>query len=348
MQGQPSQFVHISTWTIVRVFLVAALIGLAYVIRDILAALLFAIIIASALEPGIAWLKRHRVPRIVSVVALYLAIACVALFFIYLVFPLLLEDAISLVRTFPLLQEQFVAVVEHLNIASLSPFLTDKIPEFLVSPGAYLQRFGGGVVGFITSVFGGIFTFFLIVVFSFHLAIQERGIENFIRLIVPVRQERYIVNLWERAQRQLGRWFRAQLLLGAIVGILTFFGLTFLGIPNALFFAMLAAAFEIIPVAGPILASIPPIAAAFFLSPFLGVFTVGLYILVQQLESNVIVPVVMQRSVGLNPLVVVLALLIGVNIGGLFGALLAVPVVAVAAELIDDWDKRKRLAPDET
>lgn len=347
MQGVTPQFVHISTWTIVRVFLVVAAIALAYAIRDILAALLFAVIIASALEPGILWLKRHRIPRIVSVVALYLAIAGAALFFIYLVFPLLLEDAIGLVRTFPLLQEQFVGVVEHLNIAPLSPFLTEKIPELLASPGTYLQRVGGGVVGFITTVFGGIFTFFLIVVFSFYLAIQERGIENFLRLIAPVRQERYIVNLWERAQRQLGRWFRAQLLLGAIVGVLTFFGLTFLGIPNALFFAMLSAVFEIIPVAGPILASIPPIAAAFFLSPFHGLLTVGLYVLVQQLESHVIVPVVMQRSVGLNPLVVVLALLVGVNIGGLFGALLAVPVVAVAAEVIDDWDKRKRLLPGE-
>ncbi|MEK7560510.1 MAG: AI-2E family transporter, partial [Patescibacteria group bacterium] len=194
----------------------------------------------------------------------------------------------------------------------------------------------------VSGIFGGIFTFLLVVVISFYLAIQQRGIENFLRLIAPVKYEAYLIDLWERSQKQLGRWLRAQILLGAIVGLAIFIGLTILGMEHALLFAIMAAVFEIIPVAGPLLASIPPLIAAFLSDYTLGLMILALYVGVQQLESHVIVPLIIRRSVGLNPLVVVLALLIGGKLGGIFGILLSVPIAAVAVELIKDWDKKKR------
>ena len=115
-----------------------------------------------------------------------------------------------------------------------------------------------------------------------------------------------------------------------------------MGVRHALTFAILAGIFELIPVAGPIFAAVPAVAVAFLSSPLLGLIVVGLYILVQQFESNVIVPVVMQKAVGLSPLIVVLALLVGARVGGFFGLLLAVPITAIVAEVVNDWDKKKR------
>ena len=132
------------------------------------------------------------------------------------------------------------------------------------------------------------------------------------------------------------------MLLGAIVGVLIFFSLTFIGMENALLFAVLAGFLEIIPVAGPILAAIPAVLIAFLQEPTYALLVIGLYIAVQQIESNVIVPVVMRQAVGLSPLVVLIALAVGAQLGGIIGIILAVPVTVIIAELISDWDKKKR------
>lgn len=326
----------------IRFFLIIITLVAVYLVRDTLVALLFAVIFASAIEPVIAWLKAYRIPRILSVVLIYLGIFLSFFLFVYLIIPLLLEEIRTLSTEYPLLREQIRQSVQD---AGSLPFFPDirLDPEALfILPAQYAERLGGGIISFASIVFGGIFSFVLIVVFSFYLAAQERGIEAFLRLVTPLKHEAYAIDLWERSQRKLGRWFRSQLLLGAIVGILLFFGLTLLGVPNAFFFALLAAMFEIIPVVGPILAAVPAVIIALLVSPLLGLLTAFLYIAVQQMESHVIVPVIMRRAVGLSPLIVVLALVIGGTLGGIFGILLAVPVTVIGAELLEDWDKKKR------
>lgn len=326
----------------VRFFLIAMAIMAIYLVRDTLIALLFAVIFASAIEPVIEWLKQYRIPRLLSVVLIYLIILLAFFLLIYLIIPLLLEEVRTLAVGYPALQEQ---IRQSVTEAGSLPFFPDirLDPDVLLTlPTQYAERLGGGIISFASVVFGGIFSFVLITVFSFYLAAQERGIEAFLRLVTPLKHEAYAIDLWERSQRKLGRWFRSQMLLGAIVGILIFFGLTLLGVPNAFFFAILAALFEIIPVAGPILAAVPAVIVAVLVSPLLGLLVGLLYVAVQQMESHVIVPVVMRRAVGLSPLIVVLALVIGGTLGGIFGILLAVPVTVIGAELLDDWDKKKR------
>lgn len=342
MPNKDVQYLGITTWTMVRFFLVVIGILAIYLVRDTLVALIFAVIVASAIEPVIEWLKAYRVPRILSVVLIYIAIGAALFFLIYLIVPLVLEELHTLSTGYPVLQEQIRQGVKE---AGTLPFLPDieLDPEALFTlPDQYVTRLGGGVISFVSMIFGGIFSFVLITVFSFYLALQERGIETFLRLVTPLKHEAYAIDLWDRSQRKLGRWFRSQMLLGAIVGILIFFGLTLLGVPNAFFFALIAAMFEIVPVAGPILAAVPAVVVSLLIAPFLGLLVALLYFLVQQTESHVIVPVVMRRAVGLSPLIVVLALVIGGTLGGIFGILLAVPLTVIGAELLDDWDKKKR------
>lgn len=334
------QHFNISTWTIVKFLGILLLLGVIYLIRDIVIALIFAIVVASAMEPAIEWLKARRVPRILGVIIIYAALGALFFFGVYLIVPLLFEEFRNISLTYPALQEQAVDGLGRIGV--LIPFLEDTVQNLLRVPTKYLEGLGTGVFSFASSIFGGIFSFILIVIFSFYIAAQEKGIQGFLRLLVPLSHEPYVIDLWERSQKKLGRWLRAQLLLGAIVGVLIFFGLTFLGVRHALFFAVLAAVFEIIPVVGPILAAVPAVAAAFLTSSLLGIFVVILYIVVQQLESHIIVPVVMRKAVGLSPLIVVLALLIGAKIGGIIGILLSVPVTTILAEFINDWDKKKR------
>lgn len=341
MPSKDIQFLHISTWSTIRFF--AVLIGIValYMIRDILAALFFAIIVASAIEPGIEWLKTRKIPRILSVIILYFAIAALLFFFVYLIFPVLIDEFRNFSAILPHLQDRIFGEISRLGILSYLSFFTGETPEFFrIFPEQVTNV--SEIFGFVSSVFGGVTTFILTIIFSFYLAAQEKGIENFLRLVVPLQQESYVLDLWKRAQKKLGIWFRTQMLLGALVGILIFFGLTLLGIRQAFFLAIIAALFEIIPIAGPILAAVPAASIAFLASPFAGLATILLYLAVQQIESHVIVPVVMKRTVDLSPLIVVIALLVGAKLGGIFGILLAVPLTAIIAELLNDWDKKKR------
>src|SRR3989344_1636553 len=326
---------HISARTIFQFFGIVLLLIVIYISRDILTALVFAIIVASAIEPGIEWLKDRKIPRILSVVLIYLALAGVFFLGTYLILPLLLVELQNVSFTFPELQRTILEGLKDQGLPPV-PLVGGNVESLLRIPGEFLSKISGGVFDFASAIFGGLFTFLLIVVFSFYLATQEKGIQGFLRMVTPVAYEPYTLDLWERSQRKLGRWLRAQMLLGAIVGILIFLGLTFVGIRHAFLFAMLAAVFEIIPIVGPILAAVPAVIIAFLISPLMGIYALILYVVVQQLESHVIVPVVMQKTIGLSPLVVVLALLIGGKIGGIFGILLAVPITAILAELVND------------
>lgn len=341
--SRDSQILHISTSTIIRFFLVVLGLALVYVMRDVISALLFAVIIASAFEPGIQWLHKRKIPRILSVILIYLALAAFLALLAYLVFPLFFEEFKNISDSYPALRRKLLIGIDRVGAPSfIDEFKGDIVKTILDLPAKYLENLGGGLVTFASGIFGGALSLFLIVIFSFYLATQEKGIENFLRMVTPLSYEPYIIDLWSRAQRKLGRWFQGQALLGAIVGVFIFFGLTFLGVEHALFFAFLAAIFEIVPVVGPILAAVPAVITALFVSPLTGVLTIALYTIVQQVESNVIVPVVMRKAVGLSPLVVILALVVGGKIGGIFGMILAVPVTAILAEMLEDWDKKKR------
>ena len=337
-----NELMSISTETMIRFFLVIGGIVFAYLIKEVLIALFLAIIIASAIEPAVLWLREKRIPRILAVVLIYIAIAAVFLMLMYLVVPLLYEEALRLGSTYGTLKESVLTGIKEFSSYPVLSYFTKSVVEFISVPSEYLGKLQGGISNVASAAFGGVLTMFLAAVFSIYLATQEGGISEFLRLITPLSYENYVIDLWHRSQKKLGRWLRTQLLLGAIVGVLIFFSLTFLGMENALVFAVLAGLFEIIPVVGPILAAIPAVFIAFLQDPTFAIWVVALYIAVQQIESNVIVPVVMRQAVGLSPLVILIALAIGAQVAGVIGILLAVPITVIIAEFVSDRDKKRR------
>ena len=173
---------------------------------------------------------------------------------------------------------------------------------------------------------------------------QERGIENFLKIVIPFGKEAYAINLWERSKAKIGKWMQGQILLGVLIFILVYLGLTIFGIPYALLLALLAGTLEIIPVFGPIIAAIPAVALAFSAGgTSLALIITGFYLLVQQFESNLIYPLVVRKIVGVPPILVILALIIGAELAGFLGILISIPVAAAVMELVDDIEKSKGL-----
>jgi predicted PurR-regulated permease PerM len=204
------------------------------------------------------------------------------------------------------------------------------------------SNFSTNFIKIISAIFGGLLSFILILVLSFYFLVQEDGVADFLKLITPLRNEKYVVDLWKRSQRKIGQWMQGQFLLGIIIAVLLYLGLMILGVKDALLLAVLAGLLEIIPVFGPIIAAVPAVIIAFVGGGFTAaILVLGLYLIVQQFESHLIYPLVVKKVVGVSPILVILALIIGAKLAGFLGIVLSAPAVAALMEFFDDVGKRK-------
>lgn len=334
--------ISITSGTIIRTILLVALAYVLYLLLDILLVVMAGVVIASAIEPAVRFLERRHIPRLPAVIGLYV-FALLALFAtVYFFVPPIIED----------LSNIFAQAPDYIRSLQLeSTFLNDSgslsVSELVNNLRDTALESSEDVVSFIGSIFGGVISFFLMFTLSFYLSVRKGGIEHFIRLIVPTAHEEYVTNLWHRSQEKIGRWMQGQFILMLIVGLLVYLGLTILGVPNALLLGILAGLFEIIPVFGPILSAVPAIGLAALSGGLsLALMTTGLFIIVQQFENNLIHPLVVTKVVGVPPIIVILAVVIGGSLAGFLGVLLAVPLAAALMEFAHDVEdvkhRRKR------
>lgn len=337
--------VHISTGTILRgLFWVIFFIFL-YILKDVIIIFLFAIIIASAITPFANWLDSRGFPRLFGVLGLYLVMFGLIIFVLSLVVPFFADEISQLSITLPKIVERLSSSLEDVQQGSPQYFdFISEIQNILDTFSIYLQQSSQSVFSIVISIFGGVMSFVAIVVISFYLSVMKRGIENFIESVMPARHEAYVMNLWKRSEAKVGRWIQGQLLLALIVGLTVYIGLSLMGIKFALLMGILAMAFEIVPIVGPVLAAIPAVFLAFLQDPGLGLWVILFYVAVQQLENHLLVPVVLGKTTGLNPVVVIMALLIGNQIAGISGMILSVPIATVIVEMLEDLAKQKEEA----
>ena len=365
-EGDNEVELEISSGTIVRTIIIVTLFALAWFLRDIILVVLSAIVLASAIEPLVRFIVSKGPPRLLALVMVYLFGGAFLAGVIYFFVPAILDDVSRLARVAP----------QYLDIGSLwDPLQEEGVVSQAAGGSAILPRVvgveqglrdganvldliknsieEGGAVHGASVFFGGFLSFVLIIVLSFYLAAQERGIENFLRLVSPTKSRGYIVDLWKRSQAKIGLWFQGQLLLGGLVGVLAFLGLSVLGVSSALFLAFLMMIFEIIPVFGPILAAVPGVAIAFTegirgVDPGLtaALFIALFYFIIQQFESHLIYPLVVRKVIGIPPVLVILALVVGWKVAGFLGILLAVPLTAVLMEFLNDVAKERRIYED--
>ncbi len=342
-QTPATQQLVISTGTIIRTVFVLVIAFLLYLLLDLVLIVLTSVVIASAVEPATRWFGRYRIPRVLAVIFIYLLAFILIVGFVYIFVPPLFVDITQLSIALP---DNALDVPLLERLAPLSAISGDFFPglsieAMLADLQSMLANFSGGTFTTASNVFGGAFSFILIMVISFYLAVQDRGIENFLRIIVPLRYESYVVDLWKRSQYKIGQWMKGQLLLGLIVGVLVYLGLTILGIKYALVLAILAAMFELIPIFGPVLSAIPAVFLGFATSPTAGLMVIGLYVIIQQFENHLIYPLVVKKIVGVPAIIVILALIVAGQLAGFLGIILAVPAATVIMELAHDAERRK-------
>lgn len=337
----------ISAATVFKIVALLGLCALIFILRDLILVILTAIVVASSVEPVTHWFMRHRVPRLPAVIIIYatLALLLVGVFY-YLLIPVLGEGT-AFVSSLPQVINQSSMQLSDSGFVQSEPLLknlSDSINDSNISEktNAIISQFSGGFWNSINFVFGGAIGFLIIMVLSFYLAVQDDGVGKFLRIITPRKKEKYVLDLWHRVEVKIGLWMQGQLVLALIVGVLVYLGLLLLGVENALFLAVLAGMFELIPLFGPILAAIPAIALSFVSGGLsLAVMVTGFYVLIQQFENHLIYPLIVKKVVGISPIVVIIALIAGAQLGGFLGLLLSVPVAAIIMEFISDLEQQK-------
>ncbi len=334
--------ISISTGSMIRVIVILLVLGFVYLVKDVLVLLFVAIILSAAFDPMVDWLQTKKIPRALSILGVYIIFIGLVATIIYSLAGPVKDQILDIARDANTAQI-YQKVDEGLrNLSAIGTADHRPTSSGLSVVISNLSKASSGIFNFIISLFGGVVSFFIVLVMTFYLVVEEEGMKRFIRSLTPDQHQPYVTQLVKRIQERLAWWLRGQLILSLIVFFLVYLGLTILGVKYALLLALVAGIFEIIPYLGPTLSAIPAVFFAFLQKPSLAVFTIILYVLIQQAENHLIVPKVMGKVVGLNPLVVILSILIGARLAGALGALLAVPVVTALAVYVEDLLDKQR------
>ena len=348
MQTNMGNILHykVTTDTFVRFFVVLGAVCLMWVLRDTLIAILVSVVIASAISPLATKLRKMYIPRAFTVFTVLACILAVFVIIFVLLVPMIYTEFIAFSKSFYVFQRD---IINYVSIyTGNKQFVSDVVKDWSLED---IQNSTAGILtagtGAVSSTVGSV-TYFLfqtifIFVLTFYLAVLPKGVERFLRIITPKKQEDYVINLWDRSQVKIVAWAKGQFILALIMGVVVYVGLRFIGLENALLFAMLAAVGEVIPIVGMMIATIPAVLVALLTGGAPLAFTTGIfYFLITQFENHILSPLVVNRVVGIPSVIVIIAIVVGGTLAGFWGVLLAIPAAAAVMEFVGDIEAGKK------
>lgn len=361
--------VTVSIGSVIKASLaILAVLGLVYLlswIKSIIILFLVALFLATIFGPSVDRLQRFRIPRALGIVLMYiLVIGVFAMIFSSLV-PILagelstlatsVKDMIQNVLTNPSphswlltkLQPTLQEVWKSVDQTQIVNDLTSSIN----SVASRLTDFAGNAVGAVFTIFNGLFNLILVMVVTFFMILNKKHTRDFFNSLFPSRYSDYINLKMQQITKRIGRWVQGQLMMGVSMGCLVLVVFWIIGIKYALTLAMVAAIGEFIPFFGPIITFSSALLIALNQDPILVLWLIPAYAIVMFIESNVFVPIIIGRSSGLNPIVIMFAMFsfatIGAKFGeslgvGLIGMMLAVPIADIISIFVEDYRDKKK------
>ncbi|HEX4104055.1 MAG TPA: AI-2E family transporter [Candidatus Paceibacterota bacterium] len=327
---------EISWATLWRILIFVVLIAVFYEGREILLGLFLAIVISSGLEGLVNLLERAGLPRSLSVILIFLIILFVIVFIIYSLTPVVIVELNTIFSGAGKVSASgsLAALLSSKAAETLSNFASQLSSSVLTGSASPLTAFSNAI--------GSVGLAVAVILCSFYLTLTKDGVERFMKVVFPPSYEETALRVYERSKKLIGTWFKTQILMSLIMGVTVWIGLAILHVPYALLIASLAAIFELVPFVGPFLSGALAVIAALSVSSTLAIYTLIFFIIAQQFESNVLVPILSQQLVGLHPVIVIVALLIGAEIGGFLGIVISVPAAGVFQEVIQEWSTKRR------
>jgi len=343
--------ISISNDSIIRVMLFGLGLYAIFKLTNLILIVLTSIVVASFVTYATGKMNKYIKNRTASVVIIYVISISVIIGLLSVFVPVFISEMRDLVGQLG----KFIPDSSIFNTFQTDTITGAKTVVSTISHNASLGEVVKSIEGLVTSLSGGFFNIFgsafggvinllLILIISFYLSITDKGIENFLRVITPDIHEEYIIGLWLRTERKIGLWMQGQLLMGIIVGVLAYLGLTIIGVKYSLVLALMVIIAELVPF-GLVIATIPAILFAYLDGGVaVSAITLGFYLILGQFETYLIYPLIVKKATGISPLVVILSVLIGAELAGIWGVFLAVPMAVCLLEFLDDLEKKKILA----
>lgn len=331
----------LTTSSLIRIIVVLLILYFAYLISDILVLLFTSIILTSAIDPWVDWMQKKGLPRVAGISIIYAVLLGAIGISVYLIIPPIITQFGQLVHDLPARLDQLNTYVASFNSYASGYNWFDNIKASFSNSATALPSAAGSIFSTVFNFFGGLFSSIIILVITFYLLAEENSIRKLVWSVTPERKQKYVMDVLTRMQKRIGLWMRGQLILCVTIFALTYLGLSILGVKYALILAIIAGFTEFIPYLGPILGAIPAVFLASGQSMTIALFTIILYVIIQQIENNFLVPKIMQKTAGLNPIISIVVLMIGFSLGGILGALLSIPVATAGMVIVEDMLNKK-------
>ncbi len=296
------------------VFTVLFLLGLVVLwqIRTLIVLLFISFVLMEALNPAVTRLEKYRIPRPLGILILYIIILSVISFVVAGIVPILTEQTTGLIQTLPQALK---------NIKIFGSDAVDLSSQFKI-----LENIPGGIAKIAISIVSNVVSGFVILFLTFYLLLEKKNFSKYgLDMFGEPGKEKFVA-IVEKLETRLGSWVNAELFLMTIIGALSYIGYTILGLRYAVPLAIFAGLLEAVPSIGPTVATALAALVGFTISPLTGILSVVVGTIIQQLENNIIVPRIMKQTVGFNPLVTILLIASGAKLGGVVGAILALPL----------------------
>jgi predicted PurR-regulated permease PerM len=332
-----NKVLDISWGTILKIAIASLAFYILFLIRDVLVWVIFALIISVLFNPAINFLQRKGFPRGLSVILVYVFIFGILGLAIYTTAPIFVSEIQEFSKFFPTYFEKISPPLKGLGIEAFESF-----EKFTGSIEGWLIGASDNIFSALGAIFGGIFSTVTIFAIALFISLEEKGAERVVALFTPKKYEAFVLTLWEKSQRKVSGWFGARILSSIFVGLMTFVVCYVLKVEYAISFAFFAGITNFIPIIGPVAAGLLIVLFTALDSWVKALFFLLAFIIIQQIEGNILTPVLTRRFVGLPPALVLIALIVGAKLWGILGAVLAIPLAGILFEFLRDFLKKRK------
>lgn len=323
---------ELSTMSIIKFIAVILGFYLLYMLREIAVLLFIVLIIVTVLEPLVSWGVSKKIPRTLATIIVYISVLSILSYLIYLIIPPIIVEIKNFAYTLPSYSSQFDFIYKIVIETS------SNWQSSIETISKELTQLTGGVYNTTIAIFGGLVSALTVFVLSFYTLVDKKGLNQFLLSFVPEKNQKKVVDLFSKITSKLGKWVRGQIAISLIMGLVIFLFLSIANIPYALTIGVIAGLLEVIPIIGATITCLLAVGVTLIYTTWVKALIIfAIYIGIQQLEANYIIPKVMSKAVGLYPAVIIVAMLIGATLGGIFGAILAIPLTTTLIVTIQEF-----------
>jgi len=327
----------ISWGAIAKIFFALVIVYFLYQVADILVWFIFALIISILFNPVVELLRKLRIPRVIGVITVYFTFFGLLALLIYVITPGLYEEVRKFSLLLPDYIERIAPFLHYIGIEGVGTL--DEIVELLRESSEEVTK---SVFSALAVVFGGVSTTFFIIVMAIFLSLEGNGIEKALSLLVPENQKNYALFVWKKCRNQVSSWFLVRILACVFVGVVSFIVFHLFGVSYALLFAVIGGVFNLVPFAGPAIAGLIFFVIISLESLPQALFVLTAFMIIQAIEGSIITPTLSKKIMGVSPVLVLIAIVVGGSLWGIMGAFLAIPLLGIIFESVKVFLEKKK------